>query len=211
MKRIVSLLLGVMLMVGLVGTAGASESILYIGDTGERVEQVQARLVELKYLEEGAYSKGTYDEATKMAVISFQQMNGLLDSGRVDKETYELLMSDKASAQPDWMRGWADEDVMYEAASANSLVQTGGVSITKFASGSADGGVAFSDPFAGSAPAMKTKSLMDIDWNTNEYTHYKPNGFQSVVSSPLSTFAADVDTSSYSILQSCYRLVCRLK
>ena len=200
MKRILSIMLGVMMVFGMVGTAFGSESILYLGDTGEKVEKVQARLVELTYLEEGSYTQGTYDEATKQAVIEFQRTNGLLDSGRVDAETYDLLMSDKATPRPDWMRGWAEEEAMYEATSVNSLVQTGSVSLQSFASGSADGGAVFVDPFA-AAPAMKTKTVMDMDWNTNEYTHYKPNGFQSVVSSPLSTFAADVDTSSYSILR----------
>ena len=33
--------------------------------------------------------------------------------------------------------------------------------------------------------------------STNEYTFIRENGFQSVSASPLSTFAADVDTSSY--------------
>ena len=198
MKRILSIMLGVMMVFGMVGTAFGSESILYLGDTGEKVEKVQARLVELDYLDEGSYTKGTYDEATKQAVIEFQQTNGLLDSGRVDAETYDSLMSDKATPRPDWMRGWADEE-MCEASAVN-YVGTGSVSLQSFASGSADGGAVFVDPFA-AAPVMKTKTVMDMDWNTNEYTHYKPNGFQSVVSSPLSTFAADVDTSSYSILR----------
>ena len=198
MKRIVSLLLGVMLMFGLVGTAGASESILYLGDTGEKVEQIQARLVELNFLQEESYTKGTYDEATKQAVIAFQWRNNLLDSGRVDAETYELLMSDKAEAQYKYDYTYAEE-AMFDSSAA--VAPSG--SVQMFAAGSADGG-SFSNPFSNSiagAPVMRTKSMMDADWNTNEYTHYKPNGFQSVISSPLSTFAADVDTSSYAILR----------
>ena len=35
------------------------------------------------------------------------------------------------------------------------------------------------------------------DWNTEEYTTFESNRFLSVLTSPLSTFAADVDTSSY--------------
>ncbi len=35
------------------------------------------------------------------------------------------------------------------------------------------------------------------DWNTDEFTHFASSGFLSTLTSPLSTFAADVDTSSY--------------
>jgi Ca-activated chloride channel family protein len=37
----------------------------------------------------------------------------------------------------------------------------------------------------------------ETDWNTDEYTHFESNRFLSTQTSPLSTFAADVDTSSY--------------
>ncbi|NLV59458.1 MAG: VWA domain-containing protein [Clostridiales bacterium] len=40
------------------------------------------------------------------------------------------------------------------------------------------------------------------DWNTEEYAHVEENRFQSVSTSPLSTFAADVDTASYAKLRS---------
>lgn len=36
------------------------------------------------------------------------------------------------------------------------------------------------------------------DWDTEEYDYQKENGFQSVAANPFSTFAADVDTASYS-------------
>lgn len=39
------------------------------------------------------------------------------------------------------------------------------------------------------------------DWNTEEYAHYDENGFNDVVRTPLSTFAADVDTGSYGNLR----------
>ncbi len=35
------------------------------------------------------------------------------------------------------------------------------------------------------------------DYNTEEYAYIRENGFQSVLTNPLSTFAADVDTASY--------------
>lgn len=37
-----------------------------------------------------------------------------------------------------------------------------------------------------------------VDFNTEEYSYIEENGFKSVVNNPLSTFAADVDTASYS-------------
>lgn len=36
------------------------------------------------------------------------------------------------------------------------------------------------------------------DWNTEEYKYQKENSFQSVAANPFATFAADVDTASYS-------------
>ncbi len=39
------------------------------------------------------------------------------------------------------------------------------------------------------------------EFNTDEYSYIRENGFQSVLTSPLSTFAADVDTASYSNLR----------
>lgn len=36
------------------------------------------------------------------------------------------------------------------------------------------------------------------DWDTEEYDYQKENGFQSVAANPFATFAADVDTASYS-------------
>ena len=41
----------------------------------------------------------------------------------------------------------------------------------------------------------------DVDWNTEEYSHIQENRFLSVATSPLSTFAADVDTASYTNLR----------
>lgn len=40
-----------------------------------------------------------------------------------------------------------------------------------------------------------------VDFNTEEYNAIEETGFQSVASSPLSTFSADVDTASYSNLR----------
>lgn len=41
----------------------------------------------------------------------------------------------------------------------------------------------------------------EVNFNTEEYDSIKENGFRSVLTSPLSTFAADVDTASYANLR----------
>ena len=41
-----------------------------------------------------------------------------------------------------------------------------------------------------------------IDWNTNEYSYTEENPWMNVQTSPLSTFAADVDTASYTQIRS---------
>lgn len=43
--------------------------------------------------------------------------------------------------------------------------------------------------------------LAGVQHNTEEYSHIEENGFQAVSVSPLSTFAADVDTASYANLR----------
>ncbi len=49
---------------------------------------------------------------------------------------------------------------------------------------------------------MNTSKSMEMErWNTEEYTSFTENGFVSTATSPLSTFAADVDTSSYARLR----------
>lgn len=50
----------------------------------------------------------------------------------------------------------------------------------------------------GEADMMMYDEAGGIDWNTEEYSAVSETGFQSVVTAPLSTFSADVDTASYS-------------
>ncbi|MBQ6321498.1 MAG: VWA domain-containing protein [Lachnospiraceae bacterium] len=45
---------------------------------------------------------------------------------------------------------------------------------------------------------MSAKEYAYPDWNTEEYSYYAENGWVSASTTPLSTFAADVDTASYS-------------
>ena len=53
-------------------------------------------------------------------------------------------------------------------------------------------------PAAGYDYAAEYYSEDELDWNTEEYNHIDENGFMSVAANPYSTFAADVDTASYS-------------
>lgn len=46
--------------------------------------------------------------------------------------------------------------------------------------------------------AVTEERMEPGDWNAEEYSAVTESGFQSVASSPLSTFSADVDTASYS-------------
>jgi Ca-activated chloride channel family protein len=56
-------------------------------------------------------------------------------------------------------------------------------------------------PMATGMPAAGMMRNEPIDWNTEEYTNFESNRFLSVQTSPLSTFAADVDTSSYALFR----------
>ena len=74
------------------------EATLYLGATGEDVEELQKRLAKRGYLE-GSYSEGLYDEATKEAVIALQRHIGVAQDGvcgpmvygAIDKRIYVNL------------------------------------------------------------------------------------------------------------------------
>lgn len=70
------------------------------------------------------------------------------------------------------------------------------LSATACGAGAVAGGAPAPAAVAQYAPPMEA---MDggVDWNTEEYSHIQENGFRAVAVSPLSTFAADVDTASY--------------
>lgn len=57
-------------------------------------------------------------------------------------------------------------------------------------------------PMTNGHNAYPMTNEFDVPYNTNEYNDYKENSWMSVASSPLSTFAADVDTASYSQIRS---------
>ena len=86
---------------------------------------------------------------------------------------------------------------------------------TTSASSTQDSGYAYDE--AAEAPAADgyAESCYEYDWesdypNTEEYSQWEEQGFNTVLKAPLSTFAADVDTASYSnlrrLINSGYRL-----
>jgi peptidoglycan hydrolase-like protein with peptidoglycan-binding domain len=77
------------------GTAeSGSYKKLDIGSTGTAVKNLQYTLYELKYYD-GAIT-GNYDEATKNAVMNFQQVNGLTVDGVAGQDTQRKLYSSNA-------------------------------------------------------------------------------------------------------------------
>ena len=65
-----------------------SFQVLKTGDTGEMVDALQARLVEIGYL---TAASGTYDQATSDAVLAVQANYGLDETGIADDETQEVI------------------------------------------------------------------------------------------------------------------------
>ncbi len=88
-------------------TATGDFKTLEVGGTndGETVKKVQQRLVDLHYLpypEKNAEGKGvvttTYGSMCSKAITKFQERNSIKQTGKCDKDTYDKLMSDKATA-----------------------------------------------------------------------------------------------------------------
>ena len=177
MKKLFCALLALALTLSLALPALAQGAILKKGDSGEEVARLQARLKELRYLE--AEPTGAFDDATEAALTAFQRRNGLLATGMADDATWRTLFSDGAKGPVeetygDWDCAATEESWNGYAPVMRSYAATG-------------------------APAARES---EFTWNTNEYAFFRENGFQSVLSSPLSTFAADVDTASYAQLRS---------
>ena len=88
-------------------TEASGFKALEVGGTndGETVKKVQQRLVDLHYLpypEKDSSGKGvvttTYGSWCAQAITKFQERNGIKQTGKCDKATYDKLMSDKATA-----------------------------------------------------------------------------------------------------------------
>lgn len=78
----------VLLLAALLGAAQAAV-VLEVGSTGENVVRVQKRLIQYGYL--NGEADGRYGEATRKAVVWFQQRNGLTVDGRVGPKTAAAL------------------------------------------------------------------------------------------------------------------------
>ena len=135
------------------------------GDSGEEVLAMQMRLKELGYFT--GQPDGNFDEATRAALILFQQDNNLLATGTLDSDTHQALYA--RDARP--FTPIADESRAMEMPHGALAYGTG-------------------------APGMGWSPM-----NTNEYDVFNENRFLAVATSPLSTFAADVDTASYAQLR----------
>lgn len=184
-KRMTALLLALAMLLPLMGAALAEQEIWQRGDRGEKVAEIQNRLKALGYLKQA--EEGFFDEATEKALTAFQQRSGLLATGMADRKTMELLFSEEAQEAVEETGGfWFEtEEAMEDSGAWVSYAAPMATSIPL-----AMGGVT-AKGFRGSPEA----------WNTNEYTRIRESGFQSAAASPLSTFAADVDTASYAQLR----------
>ena len=180
MKRFTAIILAVLMVLAIAaGAMGEENKIWFKGDTGEKVTWIQTRLKELEYLDKEP--NGVFDEDTERALQEFQRCQGLLVTGMADSITMQMLAT--VTEKKSETRSWMYDDVMYEAteyAASAPMAMATGMPVSNL-----------------SGAAMKGR----IDWNTEEYTTFESNRFLSVLTSPLSTFAADVDTSSYSLFR----------
>ena len=182
MKRFTAMIMALLLVLtAAAGAMGEENKIWMKGDQGETVSWIQTRLKELEYLEKEP--DGIFDEETEKALLEFQRDQGLLRSGMADQTTMKAL--ETATRKKTEVRNRMDEDIVYEATEAMTDVSYS---------------AAFTSMPAPMASMGKNMSAERV-WNTEEYTTFRSNMFMNTVTSPLSTFAADVDTSSYAIFR----------
>ena len=186
--RLAALLMAACLLIaGLPADTALGEDYMLLqrGDSGEAVLKLQKRLAELGY--EPGEINGVYGEKTEEAVRDFQRMNSLLVTGIADQTTQRLLFSDRAANA--------------------SVLSTEEVLTEEYEEGLAAPGdsiLSYFVPMATSMPAASNAMFAKeaLVFNRDSYAMIRENGFLSVASSPLSTFAADVDTSSYAQVRS---------
>ena len=178
MKRIIAIILAALMVFAAAASAmGEENKIWKKGDQGEEVTWIQTRLKELEYLEKDP--DGIFDEETEQALQAFQQDQGLLKSGMADSITMKVLETTtekKSEVRKYYGDMWEEAEACIDMSYAPS-----GTSMPMTMSSSYKGNT--------------------FEWNTEEYTTFESNRFLSVLTSPLSTFAADVDTSSYALLR----------
>ena len=174
MKRLTAMFLAVLMMLTIaVAAMGEENRIWQKGDTGEKVTWIQQRLKDLEYL--NREPDGIFDEETEEALRNFQRDNGLLRTGMADEVTMRVLETATRTVSDRQKEYY--EEAEYEMAAYDSY--------------------AMPTVAANYAPSGAKAMEGEISWNTDEYTHFESNRFLSTLTSPLSTFAADVDTSAY--------------
>lgn len=94
MIRILKLVVLAMILMGLYTACAEAPEPLRLNSRGDDVEQVQRRLVELGYLDDGA--DGIFGTNTANAVCLFQYLARLEVTGVVDQATKDALISDDA-------------------------------------------------------------------------------------------------------------------
>lgn len=178
-KRMMGILIALVLLTGMFSSLPAmAGKVWQEGDSGETVLAIQTRLTELGYSD--TETDGVYGEGTQKAILMFQFLNGLMQTGFADEITVTTLMSENA--------------VAYNESNAHWFTY-GGVCVEEEATDFAAG---FEMPVMYSAARSGAKNAAGgFLWNTQEFTTFRENGFQSVSASPLSTFAADIDTASW--------------
>lgn len=181
-KRILGILMTAVLLMGIFGNMTALAGAIYtVGDSGEEILSIQNRLVQLGYTD--AETDGVFGEGTEKAILMFQRCNDLLETGFADEVTVRLLMSDAALPASSWNSMYVEYCDMEMPSEAAPVY---GIAPMPAATGA---------PIAGAY--SKNASVYVPEWNTQEYTFFTENGFRSVSVSPLSTFAADIDTASW--------------
>ena len=181
MRKWIAIILTVIMTLSAAAGALAEDGILRPGDKGEEVKRLQEKLIELEYLEGEA--TGEYDEATEEAVKWFQRKHNLLETGLADHVTRKILEEEKEHVREEKRETWdwetEESGALYESYAGNAMPMM----------------TAMPMPAAGAPwPGMP-------EFSTDEYNHMESNRFLSTLTSPLSTFAADVDTSSYAQLR----------
>ena len=190
MKKWIAMLTAVLMVLTAVSAALADDGILRPGDQGEAVKQIQLKLIELEYMEGEA--TGIYDERTEEAVRWFQQDHSLLETGMADNITRRLLEAETEHAR---VNQWENYDLFTEETEAGAVYDSYAMPCATASAMPAPG-------YTGNG-AAKSFGVWE-EWpafSTDEYSHIESNRFLSTKTSPLSTFAADVDTSSYAQLR----------
>ena len=190
MKKIIAILAAAVMLLTAASAALADDGILRPGDRGEDVAALQRKLIELEYLEGEA--TGEYDEATEKAVLRFQQDHYLLETGMADSVTRRLIEAETKHAD---RSPWGEPGVYTEEEAADGALYEANMPapmMTAMPGGVYSGAAKYSNAGFGNAWP---------EFSTDEYSHIESNRFLSTLTSPLSTFAADVDTSSYAQLR----------